>query len=266
VTYIGPGIIGLLVTLHNSTRAPLLLILLSSAAAAQTARSVDEPPPINDPAPRSPIDRGRHIKTAEEIAKEEKAAVVTPPLPPRKPSTVWLGWTFGSGYGWHPERPLDGSNAQVDAGFGAGSLGHFGLEVGWQRNERLSLSLQGRHQIIPRKDTDQTRPGTSPQWAHSVLAKALYSFPQTRYQLFAGGALGGGQGFRFRIDPQPSRNVPSSDTTTGGPVVVGPVAGIIFPLLDRLSLVGEVRALAGIPHFGMILDVNLGLQFDTFNL
>jgi hypothetical protein len=63
--------------------------------------------------------------------------------------------------------------------------------------------------------------------------KGLYLYPRGRLTPYVGGILGGGSGFRFRIDPQPSNNLSTSDTVRGGPLVLGPVAGLVFPLLQR---------------------------------
>ena len=104
--------------------------------------------------------------------------------------------------------------------------------------------------------------GNSNKWGHTVLAKATYRYPRERYQLYYGGAIGGGSGFRFRIDPQQSAALPASDTVRGGPAVFGPLGGIVLPLAERLSVVGELRVLVGAPDLAAIADFNAGLQFD----
>ena len=72
--------------------------------------------------------------------------------------------------------------------------------------------------------------------------------------------------FAFRIDAQPSQNLSTSDTVRGGPVVVGPTAGFVLPLLERLSVVAEARILVGVPDKAGIFELNLGAQFDLFRL
>ena len=157
---------------------------------------------------------------------------------------------------------------EVEGAFGAGHLGHFGPEIGYQWRERLSVSLQTRHQVIPRQVSDPTRIETARQWAHTLLGRAIYRLPDVhpRFQLYSGGVLGVGDGFRFRVDAAPSRTLTTSDTVRGGPVVVGPIGGIILPLLEGLSVVGEVRALFGLPDPAGMADLSIGLQFDTFQL
>jgi hypothetical protein len=230
------------------------------------AGSDDRPGPINDPAPSSPIDGPKKSR----YGKTPPAPPPPPPsvlLPPRAAGQGWIGWNIGSGYGWHAAGPLEArSDLNVDAGYGATTVGHFGAEIGVQWSERLALSLQSRSQVIPRKSTDPTRGSASKQWAHSLLARAVYLFPREGAQFYLGGVAGGGEGFRFRIDAQPSINLTSSDTVRGGPVILGPVAGFVLPLLERLSLVGEARILVGVPDKAGIFELNLGAQFDFFKI
>jgi hypothetical protein len=261
----------------RSALARLLLTLLSSGAwlagpaAAQGPPPRLPSPPINDAPPPSPIDG---LSVDEQDEQDEKEVVPPgpprPPPPPRQPRAVWLGWTLGSGYGWHPRRRLERrADLEIDQSFGAGHLGHFGPEVGFQWRDRIALSLQTRHQVIPRQSTDPTRVGLSKQWAHTLLARAVYLIDPDRYRrfrLYTGGVLGVGGGFRFRVEAAPSRSLATSDTVRGGPLVLGPIGGIIYPVFEGLSLVGELRALFGAPDPAGMADLSVGLQFDAFQL
>ena len=113
---------------------------------------------------------------------------------------------------------------------------------------------------------DKTAPPSSKPWAHAIFARAVYLFPREAAQLYVGGMAGGGGGFRFRIDAQPSRGLGNSDTVRGGPFALGPVAGFVLPLLERLSLVAEARLLVGVPDVAAAAELNLGAQFDLFRL
>ena len=249
---------------------PFLGVLLAGEAAAQVPPPREPSPPINDSPPPSPIDGFRPPSAAE----VDKAAAVPepprPPPPPRKPGAVWLGWTLGSGYGWHPRRQLERRvDLEIDPGFGAGRLGHFGPEIGYQWRDRLSLSLQTRHQVIPRQSSDPTLVDASKQWAHTLVGRVIYVLYPDRYQrfrLYSGGVLGVGEGFRFRVEVAPSRTLPTSDTVRGGPFVFGPIGGIIYPLADGLSLVGELRVMFGALDPAGMADLSVGLQFDAFQL
>ena len=238
-----------------------LILLSATSALAQQPKPREPEPPISDPAPASPIDRPK--SSAAEKPEVQIVEEPSPPIPPRQPGKWWLGWTLGTGYGWHGKQDLEAvEDKQVGAAFGMGAIGHFGPEVGYQYSDRLAFTLQTRHQVIPRKIADPTVQGSSKKWGHTVLAKAMYRVPRERYQLYYGGAIGGGSGFRFRIDPQQSEGLPASDTVRGGPAVFGPVGGIVLPLADRLSVVGELRVLVGAPDLAAIADFNAGLQFD----
>jgi hypothetical protein len=81
-----------------------------------------------------------------------------------------------------------------------------------------------------------------------------------------GALVGVGQGFRFKIDAQPSQNLDDSDTVRGGPFMLGPVAGIVLPLVERLSLVAEARLIGGFPDKAAVAELNVGAQFDLFSV
>jgi hypothetical protein len=237
-----------------------LLLLSATSALAQQPKPREPEPPINDPAPSSPIDRPKNSSEKPEVQVIEEPS---PPIPPRAAGKWWVGWTLGTGYGWHGKQDLETVDGkQAGAAFGMGAIGHFGPEVGYQYSDKLSFTLQSRHQVIPRKVADPTMQGNSKKWGHTILAKAMVREPRERYQLYYGGTVGGGSGFRFRIDPQQSAALPASDTVRGGPVVLGPVGGIVLPLAERLSVVGEMRLLVGAPDFAAMADFNAGLQFD----
>ena len=236
-----------------------LVMVVAGPAAAQDNEG---PPkvehganPIDAPPPR--------VKGKKE--PEPPPELPAPPIPPRAPKMMWVGWTFGSGYGYQGAGETEAQTGNVTAGFAPGVLGYFGPELGYQVNDRFAVSLQTRHQVIPKNSPDTTKTVNPHQWAHSVLARASYSFPFTHFQLYAGGVLGAGF-FRFRTDPTPSQGAISSDTVRAGPGVVGPVAGILFPFAKTVTLVGEFRSLVGFPNFGVMGDFSLGLQFDIGSL
>jgi hypothetical protein len=249
---------------------PFLGLLLAAPAAAQVPPRRAPSPPINDPPPSSPIDGLRRAAGPPEMEKEDSAPEPPrPPPPARRLRAIWLGWTVGSGYGYHPRRRLERRvDLEVDGAFGAGHLGHFGPEIGYQWRDRIALSLQTRHQVIPRQITDPTQIDTSQQWAHTLLARGVYLFRDLnpRFHLYAGGVLGVGEGFRFRVEAAPSRTLSTSDTVRSGPFVVGPIGGIIFPVAEGLSVVGELRAMMGVPDPGGMADLSIGIQVDAFQL
>ncbi len=244
-------------------------LLLAVPAAAQVPPPRLPTPPINDMPPPSPIDGPNRTAPPLEVARVAVPDQPRPPPPPRALRAVWLGWTFGSGYGYHPRRRLERrEDLEIDGAFSAGHLGHFGPEIGYQWRDRIALSLQTRHQVIPRQITDPTQIDSSQQWAHTLLGRATYLFRDIhpRFQLYTGGVIGLGEGFRFRVEAAPSRTLSTSDTVRGGPAVVGPIGGIIFPLFEGLSVVGEVRGMLGLPDPAAMADISFGLQVDAFHM
>jgi hypothetical protein len=174
---------------------------------------------------------------------------------------------LGSGYGWHGAQTLETRTiSEVGAGFGATGVGHFGIDVGAQWDDQWAFSLQTRHQVIGRKILDPTAPESTKPWAHSIFVRAAYLIPREAAQLYVGGMAGGGEGFRFRIEPAPSMGLGNSDTVRGGPFALGPVFGFVLPVLEKLSLVAEARALVGVPDVAATFELNLGAQFDLFQL
>jgi hypothetical protein len=252
-----------------STKAAVaaLVLLVASATATSQARAQvqDQEGPPRTERGESPIDR-----PAPKVRGKKEAEPPPPPpsapLAPRAPHMMWVGWNFGSGYGYQGAGEAEAQGGQFGGGFASGALGYFGPEFGYQVNEKVAVSLQTRHQVIPKIQPDMTTAINPHQWAHSVLARATYMFPFTRFQLYAGGVLGAGY-FRFRTEYVPSSGAAaSSDTIRCGPGVVGPVAGITFPFSKAVSAVGEFRSLVGFPNFGVMGDFSLGLQFDIGGL
>ncbi|HEY0715862.1 MAG TPA: hypothetical protein VGF45_24475, partial [Polyangia bacterium] len=116
---------------------PLWGVLLApptTAFAQQPVPVPARPEPINDPAPESPIDRPRSARTKK--AEVETQEAPAPLLKPRAVKQGWIGWSVGSGYGWHGAQTLETrSISEVGAGFGAVGIGHFGIDVGAQWSE-----------------------------------------------------------------------------------------------------------------------------------
>jgi hypothetical protein len=246
-------------------KTPLVLGLFASLALATAPAAAQNAPPStpSPPAAAGAAGAGGDEKAPVQLGNQDAQAPA--PARVRAPKTVWVGWTFGSGFGYHGKGDLEANAGRtVDPAFAPGLLGYFGPEIGYQYDERLFVSLQGRHQVIPKKMPDPTATAKPKQWAHAALLRAAWLFPQPRFQAYAGGALGGGDGFRFRIDPQPSSQarLDTSDTVRGGPVVLGPLVGIVLPFEKLLSVVAEARLLSGLPDFGLMMDFSFGVQFD----
>jgi hypothetical protein len=182
---------------------------------------------------------------------------------PRTPGRFWVGLGIGSGYGWQSRSRLEyRSDLEANSGFGPAGLAHLAPEVGYQLTPEIAVSLAGRHQFISTGGGEPAHPGSPPRWAHAVMARGMYVVDQGPIGLYGALQAGGGSGFRFRFSPDPVAGRPRHDTTRGGPVVFGPAAGLLYHLTGNLGLVAETSLLFGVPDFGLMTDVNLGVQLN----
>jgi hypothetical protein len=182
---------------------------------------------------------------------------------PRTPGKLWVGLSLGSGYGWQSRSKLEyRSDLEANSGFGPAGLVHFAPEVGYQLTPEIAVSLAGRHQFISTGGGEPAYPGHAPHWAHSVLARGMYVVDRGPVGLYGAAQVGGGSGFRFRFSPDPVAGRPRHDTTRGGPVVFGPAAGLLYRLAGNFGLVAETSLLFGVPDFGLMTDINLGVQLN----
>jgi hypothetical protein len=182
---------------------------------------------------------------------------------PRAPGRFWVGLGLGSGYGWQSRSPLEyRSDLEADAGFGPAGILHLAPEVGYQLTPRIALALAGRHQFISSGGGEPAYPGQPARWAHALLARGLYFVDRGPLGFYGAAQIGGGDGFRFRFPPDPIAGRPRHDTTRAGPLVFGPGAGVVYRLRAQLSLVLDTSLLVGVPAFGLMGNVNFGVQVN----
>jgi Tfp pilus assembly protein PilF len=177
----------------------------------------------------------------------------------------WFSLGLGSGVGFHFARDVETRpDYQVPTGFSAAALAHVSPEIGYRLNERFAVSLQSRHQLVPRSgnppmgDTD-----TRAKFAHAVFAKAHYllgDYSQHKVELWGTATLGGGSAIRLYVPVgSGSKSDPSSsDTVAAGPVALGPGVSVIYHATRRVGLVGELKMLATLGGFALVADLNLG--------
>lgn len=210
----------------------------------------DEPDDPNQDDPLAEIER-EHEQEMAESRRHRRGA-----------SALIFGVGFGSGYGWHPQTTLERrKDLSVAAGMSPASLVHVMPEIGLQLGERFAVSIQSRHQYIPESGSGDVTPGDPKGSAHAVFARAYLFSGVGNLQLFASGTVGGGQGFRLVIPPSTSANLARNDTVRGGPVVLGPGAGVLYHFSRYLALGAELRGLAGIGStFATVVELNTLLQ------
>jgi hypothetical protein len=185
----------------------------------------------------------------------------------------WIGIGLGSGYGYAKGNGFEAVNKSPDPAFHAlqgefvpglawAGLGHLAPEVGYQINPDMAVSLEGRLQYTgqPAKYADYAAKG-----AIGVLAKLLLYTKQSQLRFFGSAMVGGGE-FRLVVYPAAGQPMDSDfkDTVVGGFVLAGLGGGVYYEVSKPVSLVAEVNALAGLPTFSAVVDLNVALQINIY--
>lgn len=181
----------------------------------------------------------------------------------REPGSIWMGLGLGNGWGWHGKRPLERHpRRSVTPGLSSVGLGHMVPELGLQLNERLSLSLQTRHQYLPPSGSgDPESTGAPPTTAHAIMARVQYALLDLGpFEVMGSAALGGGSALRMKVEPARQLGLVASDTVVTGPLVAGAGLGLAYNFSNRLMALAEGRALGAAWNFGMLFEINAGVQ------
>jgi hypothetical protein len=181
----------------------------------------------------------------------------------------WIGLGLGTGYGYAKGNGLETrQDLQKLYGFTAGGgwagLGQLAPEIGWQVTPDFAISIEGRNQWIPQSAKWSRFVATG---AQSVLLRLLFFSKQSRLRFFGSLMGGGGEGVRFVVYPEPDGTKPDADykdTVRGGPYLAGAGWGLYYEVTHGLSFVSEMNALAGLPVFSAVVDVNLALQINIY--
>jgi hypothetical protein len=178
----------------------------------------------------------------------------------------WVSLGVGSGVGFHPSRVLETNDKySVPTGISFAALAHLAPEIGYRFSDKLAVSLQSRHQLIPRSGTvDSMNPDSRPRFAHAIFARAHYQLydSQQKVEVWGTATLGGGSAIRLYVPANPDVGLPSSDTVKAGPVALGPGVSVKYHATRRLGLVGELRALLTLGGFAALADLNLGAAYS----
>jgi hypothetical protein len=173
-------------------------------------------------------------------------------------------WFVGLGVGSGGGYAAGGFEVYENSSFTPGLVGprsaHALPEIGYYISPTIALSLQGRHQYIPRPDT------ITAGGANSVLLRGLFYLGQGASRFYGSVAVGGGEGIRLVMEA-PEKNDTGmatgkrvQDTVRGGPVLAGAGAGWSHDFTGVLSWVIEVNLLAGVPTFSAAYDVNTAMR------
>jgi hypothetical protein len=191
----------------------------------------------------------------------------------------WIGLGVGTGYGYAKGNGFEAVNKSPDTqfhnlqdvfapGLAWAGLGHLAPEIGYAFNPDIAISLEGRLQYIPQPAKYANFASTG---AISVLAKLTFYTKQNQLRFFGSVIAGGGEGFRFVVEPaqgQPKAgNFDYSDfkdTVLGGPVVAGLGGGVYYEVAKAVSFVGEIHGLVGFPTVSAVVDFNGAIQFNIY--
>jgi hypothetical protein len=177
----------------------------------------------------------------------------------------WIGIGVGSGYGYAKGKGLEARTDLQDIfapGLAWAGFAHFAPEFGYQPDPDSAISIAGRFQYIPQPSKYKDFAATG---ALSVLAKYTRYTKQKELRFFASGIVGGGEGFRFIVYPDPNPATSDfRDTVKGGGALAGLGGGLYYEMSHAVSLVVETNVLAGFPAFGVVADLNLALQFNMY--
>jgi hypothetical protein len=252
------------VTVSNGMDETPNVILLKAGVPRIRPRSLTLLEAETKSAPKPASDEATPLELRAIAEQKAEVAALTPKGRSRRAAgRLWLGLGFGSGMGWHSDRPLERHPGRAaTAGRAPTGLGHFSPELGYQWTPRLSISLLTRHQYLPTTgsgDADAT--GTPPQLAHAVLARVQYALLGLGdLQLVGSLALGGGSALRMKVSPNTAAGVAASDTVVVGPLVGGPGLLLAYNLTSNVVATLESRFLAAFPAVGIVGDLTAGLQ------
>jgi hypothetical protein len=191
----------------------------------------------------------------------------------RRPARdLWLAFGLGSGYGWFPTRSPDLYTSARVKGWASGGILHLLPEIGYQWTDHIAFSLQGRYQFVHTEGIGYTGTAQPKSWAWAVLGRA-YLFSDglfgraSNLQIFGTGTFGVGTAFRLYVAPSPNYANPgvsdfrSSDSVSGGPVVLGVGGGVVYHFTNTLALAAELRALAGVWDVATVMEAGLSAQW-----
>jgi hypothetical protein len=202
----------------------------------------------------SPIElREREVRESEERSRLRR----------RAPGSLWLGIGVGTGRAWHGKLPLERHPARsVTAGVSPLGLGHLVPELGLQVGERLSLSVQSRHQYIPPSGSgDAEALGSPPKSAHAVMIRMQYALLDLAdLQLMGSAGFGAGSAVRMKVEPARQLGLVTSDTVVTGPLLAGLGLGLAYNFSDHWLALAEARVLGTGWKVGLMGEINAGVQ------
>ena len=193
-------------------------------------------------------------------------------------SRYWVSLAVGGGYGYAKGNPevtprwvkANGDKQDIEfSGVAPATLMHLAPEIGYFLSPTMILSVQARLQLVTGATEvyDKACQGMvckPAPGAVAVLGKATWLFGEPGgLRPYVSLAAGGGQ-IRHLVsvplkDCGANKKEQCVDTVVGGPLLLGPSAGLFYPLGSAMFFTGSVNTLIGLPNTALNADLNVGL-------
>jgi hypothetical protein len=234
------------------------------------------------------------------IKDEQKSEIHELVLHRRRKGAFWLAPGVGSGGGYHMASVLEWrkstTNPPVTVPTYPSSVRWAGtvtgyLELGYLITDHVGVAAQGRWEWIQSEGSGDNSGGSPATRAVSLLGRGLYylDLGTGNAQLQFSADFGGGDGYRFAFPPTNTSNPPKAvtdptrtdgrclyyakttdcilqptvvtDTVRSGPIVYGAGVGFIYHVNSHFAANAELRVLGAGPHFGLLAEGYVTLQF-----
>jgi hypothetical protein len=261
------------VVANGGADSPNIVLLVEEqsrgeSSAVPTGVEEDENPLVEDEGPYHPRLRLGHVDKEREGLDTRYGK--------RK---FWIGIGLGTGYGYAKGNGFEAVNRSPDPAFHSlqdefapglawSGLGYLAPEFGYAFNPDIAIALEGRLQYIPQSSQFANY---AAKGAITVLGKLIFYTKQNQLRFFGSVLAGGGEGFRFIVQPaagQPKVNgfdySGFNDTVLGGPVVAGVGGGVYYEMAKAVSVVAEIHGLVGFPTVSAVADFEASLQFNIY--
>jgi hypothetical protein len=172
-----------------------------------------------------------------------------------------LGTGFGIASGSGEETNTMAPHKLAGAGFALAQLGQVSPEVGYFLKSDFLLSLQVRYQFVTGLNPGPGY-GNVQTSAIAAFVRATWFGGSESFHPFFALAAGGGYIRHALVFNDPHcgpGNMTCVDTIKGGPLLVGPAAGLMFDLSSAVSLLVGLNSQLGVPNFTLNFDINAGL-------
>lgn len=242
---------GALIAQAGAEDSPNLIVIKGGDRATDTTGNAE---PIDD---NDPLARHREARRRERDGSK---------------GTAWISLGVGTGFGWAKGGDTEafGKSDRVhsNAGLAWASAAQLVPEIGYFLDNNWALSVMGRLQYVPTAqslpnsaDNDKVASQVAKGALSALLRLSYFGDEDDGWRLYGAAAVGGGEGFRFRVSV-PTDIGDVQDTQRGGPLVAGLAAGALCRLSKSWHWVFEAGFLVGFPDTSAVLDLSTGIRAE----